>query len=348
MDLTLTRKELPREDERLVQRRRRPALRLLLCIGVLGSTGPGGFTTVAAETTPTGPEYEPCHVLCSNEMGRVEPFRLDPFLASRNYAFSLLSAYVSPRGHYEMSGYIPVSAGASAHVLQVVPAFSYFINDTWTAQLRLPFEYNRTRGLVLPTLHEENTKHSTIEPDGVTLSFEYRVPRRLFARFVARIGGGYRLSMPSGTVDVAAELPQQPDKALEALGFGSDDLFVTGGLRQIPSRGAWVIGVGGELRLHTLPRLRRRFATTYAYYVDASRRTGSRWQLYGRASGFSTHIRVPKVTQANRAILLAGSYYRCSEAVTLSVALKGEVPLTVANTNSLQTIGLNWGFTVAR
>ena len=68
----------------------------------------------------------------------------------------------------------------------------------------------------------------------------------------------------------------------------------------------------------------------------------------GRASGFSTHIRAPKVTQANRAILLAGGYYRYAEAVTLSLAIKGEVPVTATNTNSLQTIGPNWGITVTR
>ena len=313
------------------------------------SMATGGPLGAAAQQRPAALEYEPCHVLCSNEMGRVEQFPLRSLQSSRNYAFSLLSAYVSPLGHYERAGYVRISDGATAHVLQVVPRVSYLINDVWSVQLSVPFEYNRADGLVLPTLHQTETTHSALEPDGATLSLEYRIPRLFFERIVARVGGGYRVSMPSGTADVSAELEQQPDKALEALGFGSDDLFLTGSVRRLaPAGGLWDVGLGGELRLHTLPRFRKLFATTYAYYVDARRPVGSRWELYGRASGFSTRIRALEVTQANRAILMVGSHFRYSDTMILFLGLKGELPIAAVNTNSLQTVGLNWGVTVFR
>jgi hypothetical protein len=208
--------------------------------------------------------YEPCHVLCSNEPGRVENATLRPLYSQRRYAFSLLTAYVSPRGHYENGGYFPVSENAYAHVVEIVARASYRINERLSAQISLPFEYNYSKGLVLPTLHETDTRHAAIEPDGATLMLDYKVPRIFFNHFVTRIGGGYRFSMPAGTIDVSKELEAQPDKALEALGFGSDDLFVSSSITRLAASGRWDLGIGGEWRIHTLPRFQRRFATTYA------------------------------------------------------------------------------------
>ena len=301
-----------------------------------------------AHETPGFLEYEPCHILCSNEVGRVEDNTARLTDSARPWAFSLLSAYLAPQGHYEEKEYYPVTGGARARVLQVVPRLSYRINGAWRVQLSVPFEYNRAEGLVLPTLYQTDTRHSAIEPDGATLAFEYRVPRVFFERYSLRLGGGYRFSMPAGTIDVSAELEQQPDKALEALGFGSDDLFLNGGVLRLAASGRWDVGLGGELRLHTLPRFRTRFATTYAYYLDARRGLGRRWDLYGRASGFVTRVHSMGVTQANRAILTLGAYHHYSEGLSLFLGLKGEVPLKAAHTNSLRTIGVNWGVTAFR
>ena len=211
---------------------------------------------ITAHETPGFLEYEPCHILCSNEVGRVEENTLRLAQSPRRYAFSLLATYVSPRGHYEEEGYFPVSNQAQAHVLQMVPRLSYQVNQTWRLQLSIPFEYNYANNLVLPTLYETQTTHSAIEPDGATLALEYKVPRIFFQHYSLRLGGGYRFSMPAGTIDVSKELSQQPDKALEALGFGTDDLFLNGGLLRLAASGKWDIGLGGELRLHTLPRFR--------------------------------------------------------------------------------------------
>jgi hypothetical protein len=321
----------------------KPAILSALLLVFLGR--PEG---IAAHETPGFLEYEPCHTLCSNEVGRVEDNTLRLAQSPRRYAFSLLAAYVSPRGHYEEKGYFPVSKQAQAHVLQMVPRLSYQVNQAWRLHLSIPFEYNYADNLVLPTLYETQTTHSAIEPDGATLALEYKVPRVFFQHFTVRLGGGYRFSMPAGTIDVSKELDQQPDKALEALGFGTDDLFLNGGLLRLAASGRWDIGLGGELRLHTLPRFRTLFATTYAYYIDARRTMGKRWDLYGRASGFSTRIHSMDVTQANRAILTAGTYYRYSDGISLFLGLKGEMPWDKANTNSLQTLGLNWGITAFR
>lgn len=290
-------------------------------------------------------EYEPCHVFCSNEPGRVEN-TLRPVASQRRFAFSLFTAYVAPQGHYEEAAYIPVSSRASAHVVEVIARGVYRINEPLSVQLSIPFEYNYSKNLVLPTLHETDTRHAALEPDGLTLSLDYRWQISFFGSYYPRLGAGYRFSMPAGTIDVSEELAAQPDKALEALGFGSDDLFVQGGVTRVAANGRWDIGIGGELRIHTLPRFQRLFATTYAYYIDLRRSVGPRWDAYVRASGFSTQIRTVDVTQANRAILTGGGYFHYSEALSFFLLAKGEIPFEAVNQNSLRTVGLNWGVTV--
>jgi hypothetical protein len=82
--------------------------------------------------------------------------------------------------------------------------------------------------------------------------------------------------------------------------------------------------------------------------MDARRSVGRRWDLYGRASGFSTRIHSMVLTQANWAILTAGSYFHYSETLSFFVAAKGELPFEAVNRNSLSTVGLNWGITAFR
>jgi len=54
------------------------------------------------------------------------------------------------------------------------------------------------------------------------------------------------------------------------------------------------------------------------------------------------------LTQANWAILTAGSYFHYSETLSFFVAAKGELPFEAVNRNSLSTVGLNWGITAFR
>ena len=305
-------------------------------------------TMLAAHGGEGSLEYEPCHVFCSNEPGRVENATFRPVDTHRRFAFSLLTAYVSPQGHYEEGDYFPISENAYAHVVEVIARGSYRISESLRAQVSLPFEYNYSKNLVLPTLYETDTRHAALEPDGITVMVDYKIPRVFFHHFFSRIGGGYRFSMPAGTIDVSGELEEQPDKALEALGFGSDDLFLSGGITRVAASGRWDIGVGGEWRIHTLPRFRRLFATTYAYYMDVRRVMGRRWDVYGRVSGFTTRVHSMDVTQANRAILTAGGYFHYSPTLSFFWAAKGELPFEAVNRNSLSTVGINWGITVFR
>lgn len=291
------------------------------------------------------PEYEPCHVLCSNEVGRVMPSSLMPTTPQHHLAFSFQTAYISPRGHYEKEAYFPIAENATARVAEVVVIASYQINEAVRIHVALPFEYNYSKGVVLPTLHESSRSYSELEPDGLTLAVDYRLRGLLPDRFITWVGAGYRLSAPSWTFDVSRDLGQHPDKALEALGFGSDDLFLNASVTRVSWGGKWRVGAGGEVRIHTLPRLTRHYGTTLAYYIDGRRQVRSRWDTYGRLGGFVTRIHPLKVTQANGVALAVGTYFHYSNGLSLSLMLKSELPSKAINRNSLQTIGLNWGIT---
>lgn len=311
---------------------------LFSCLGPVAAATSG-------QTQGGASEYEPCHLLCSNEVGRIMPSSLMPIALQHRLAFSFQTAYVSPRGHYEKEAYFPIAGNATTRVVEVVASASYQINEAVRIHVALPFEYNYSKGVVLPTLHESSRSYSELEPDGLTVAVDYRLRGLLPDRFVTRVGAGYRLSAPSWTFDVSRDLEQYPDKALEALGFGSDDLFVNASLIRVSWGGKWRVGAGGEGRIHTLPRFTRHYGTTLAYYIEGSRQVRPRWDAYSRLGGFVTRIHPLKVTQANGATLAVGTYFHYSDGLSLSLMLKSELPSKATNRNSLQTIGLNVGIT---
>ena len=286
--------------------------------------------------------YEPCHLLCTIESGRAEYRQSDSLLPESLLTFRLESVYVSPRGHYEVGRYQSIAEGASTTVLQFLPSVRFRPNEFLLFSAGLPLEYNRTSGVVLPTLRPTSATQSEIAPGGIFLSAQARVLNATETGLQAWSGLGYRLSSPIGTVDVSGSVKTNPDKALEALGVGSDDIYALASASCAPEQlEEWAFGAGGELRVHMLPKWQRWFATTIAYHSWAQYLFSDEWSGQVRLSGFYTGLRAMPVAQVNAAIFSLRGRYEVGPSLALEFAASSVVPGTALNRNSLQTLSFH-------
>jgi hypothetical protein len=295
--------------------------------------------SLAHDSPATG--YAPCHLLCSTDAGRVESLSGRTPEKSASFGFQLETIYLSPLGLYEDGRYVPRAGGSHVEVLQILPVFWWRPKSWLQLSAGIPWELNHARGVVLPTLHPVEGSSSEFAPGGLFLSVQGRLP--LSSRQLdSWIGLGYKLSSSVGTVDVSGDVAEFPDKAVEGLGVGSDDLYFT--LRNSYSPAAWPkwsFGASGELRLHMLPRWERLFATTAAYQVWAERALSSRWSASLGLSGYSSDLRTLDLTQRSLLILTPSVTRRLDRHASLSVGFSAEVPGTAINQNALQTLGLH-------
>lgn len=280
--------------------------------------------------------YEPCHLLCSNEAGRVEaPSSRGP-LPLNQFGVRFETAFITPLGHYEDGKYIPMPVGAHAQAIEFLPLFWYRPTENLKFHLGIPWELNRATGVVLPTLHPNEGTTGEFAPAGIiALSAHWRISSQESGPFESWVGIGYKLSSPQGTTDVS-DYREFPDKAVEGLGVGSDDLYFP--LSAEYGIEKWKLGVGTELRFHMLPRWQRLYALTTAYQAWASYRVLEDWAVTLRFSGYYTALRTLGTSQLAGLIPLTEATWFVSSAVNLSFGLSGEIPGTTLNRNSLQTV----------
>ncbi len=294
-------------------------------------------------SSPAIAVFEPCHLLCSNEAGRVEARSVVISKVLRRFSLRLETLYVSPRGHYEEGHYQSLPEGAAAHIFEFLPAVSYRPSDNLQFNAGIPWEYNSATNVVLPTLHPtEGTTHE-FAPGGIFASIHWLIPTPTEWGLESWFGLGYRLSSPAGTVDVSRDIANFPDKAIEGLGAGTDDIYwVLRNYIFADEAKSWRLGVGAELRAHMLPRWQRLFATTVAYQLWIEHFLFPRWSVLLRVSGFYTNLRVLEITQRSALIMAPNLAYAATEDMTFAFGLSGEVPGTSLNANVLQTIAFHF------
>ena len=248
--------------------------------------------------------YEPCHLLCSIEAGRVEARSTGAPWERQSFGLRLATVYMSPLGEYEKNLYRPLESGASVHAVQFLNGLWWRPQDWLQINLGMPWEYNRADEVVLPTLHPTDQPSEELEPGGVYASVLGRLPLPRAWRIEAWMGLGYRLSSPVGTVDVSESLADFPDKGVEALGVGSDDSYLLLSTLWRPENlRKWGFGAGAELRIHHLPRFETLFATTGSYRLSAYYFLSPRWSASVSLSGFTTAIHTIGISQTNGLIV---------------------------------------------
>lgn len=304
------------------------------------------LATSAAAHGDTG--YEPCHLLCVLPSGRTgsRSSEAEPEAGKVTARFEVVS--IEPQGRYERDKYVPLARGAQVTVVEFLPSLTYAPTPDWLVSGGWPWEYNKTTGVTLPTLHEVEGTHREVAGGGVWLAASHRFePVAEGTRPWA--GAGYRFSGPQGTVDVGDELEAHPDKAIEALGVGSDDLYGNVALELTGVSGdASRFWIGGEFRLHMLPRWQRLFATTSAYDLKFTQPMTEPLAASFRVSGFQTYIPSLNVLQSSLVIPAVGVIYTIGPSLSLDLAtstqLHGKRPM---NQNSLRTVSLHFGTNIS-
>jgi hypothetical protein len=258
------------------------------------------------------------------------------------------TVYVSPLGGYQADSFRPLEDGADVHVVQLLNGLWWRPAPWIQCNLGMPWEYNRASKVVLPTLHPSSEASEELEPGGIYASVVGRLPLGEEWNIETWVGVGYRLSAPVGTVDVSETLDTLPDKGVEALGVGSDDTYLLASAlwkpRALPG---WGWGVGGELRVHHLPRFETLFATTVSYRASAHRFLTPRWTASLHLSGFTTRLHTLGISQTNALIVTPQVRYAISDHLALSTGISTEVPGTALNANALQTLSVSLGVETA-
>ena len=293
-------------------------------------------------------EYEPCHFLCSTEAGRVEREDASGVGLAGRWSLKLETIYVRPTGHYEEHDFVPLADDAQVTVIEFLPTAGYWWTDEVLINAGLPYEINRARNVILPTLHPEEGETHENAAGGVWASINKRFQTALSASGVKGlepwVGLGYRASSPIGTTDVADDLQTNPDTAIEGLGIGSDDFYTRVALAGASSTGEQLFWISFEERLHMLPRFKRIFGRTSSYavsteipfpYVD-------RLALTAKLSGFRTVIIPLDVVQQSLLLPSLGLMFRPNQDLSLGVAGSGQVHGTAYNRNTLQTENLHF------
>lgn len=282
-----------------------------------------------------GFEVEKCHLLCTTESGRVATSPRPEDGTGFDAIVELVG--ISPVGAYAGGQYRPMAKGTEASALQILPSLTWRPRDGVALTIAWPWETNRSRGVVLPSLHPQDASYSETAPGRILAHARVRLPDDGWA---ARpwVGVGYALSDPIGTDDVREAIDVIPEIGLEALGAGTDDAFVTFELVS-PRAGPRRYEIGVEGRLHALPRFERLHGVTAAWHVRGERELGAGWAAELRASGFRTTVVAVGESQSNALILKPAISKSFRRGAKVSAGFSTEVPGTVANENAIRTYG---------
>jgi hypothetical protein len=292
-------------------------------------------TASAQKAETTG--YEPCHLLCSNEAGRLEGRSLPDLPAANTLRLRMETIYVSPLGAYHAHSYAPI-ADSTVRVFELLTAVSYRPAAWLELRASMPWEYNHTRGVALPSLHVIDEPATELAPAGVFASAHVRLQRSDAVE--TWLGLGYRLTSAAGTVALSAsDVAENPDKGLEGLGVGTDDIYLAATHRLAPaSWGPWSLSGGLEWHVHMLPRFERVYGTTTGYRVSVERELGSRWTIAARVAGFYTSLPRLDIAQVNALIVTPSIGYGLTQGLRVSTGLSSQMPGLAFNRNALQTV----------
>ena len=292
----------------------------------------------AEEEFPPG--EEPCHLLCVTESGRTEGLALESSRPQRVW-LRVQTAYLDPLGAYTVGRYEPRPAGSRAWAVQVLPSLAWSPRPDVAFVLGFPWEYNRAHGTVLPTLLPSKEGQVELAPGRLSVSAHKRVatdwPSTLW------VGAGYALSDPIGTVAVRDSVETVPETAIEALGVGTDDVWLSA--RIYPEMPAgWVVMLGAEGRVNMLPRYQRVYGTTGSYAAWVGRELGPVWTVGVRAAGYRTLVQAADLQQVAFMTITPTVTRDIGSNVRLSAGILGSVPGSSLNENTLQTVGGHFTF----
>ncbi len=297
--------------------------------------GAAALTTLAASPTAGAEElFEKCHLLCTNEAGRTVSSNADPELFE-HFLFRLETVPIRPLGGYDSRGYRRMRSGSTANAVELLPSVVWRPSRDWAAIASFPQEWNRSTGVVLPTLHAENGSRGELAPGRLSLQVAHRFPG---LRGAPWLGLGYALSDPIGTAPVRDDIAANPDLGLEALGIGTDDVFTTADTAVFENATFGRVRAGGELRAHTLPRLGTLYGVTLGYHVALDRPISPRVDLGLRISGFRTEVVSQRTAQMNAIVATPTARLHVTEHASVALGVSTEVPGSWLNENSLQTV----------
>ncbi len=314
-------------------------------LAILLSTLSATSTAAAAHGDTS---YEPCLLLCALPSGRTGPrsSEAEPEAGTVTARLELVS--VEPQGHYERDQYVPLARGAEVTAVLLLPSLTYAVTPDWLMSGGWPWEYNQSTGVTLPTLHEDDGDHRAVAGGGVWIATSHRFDQ-VAAGTSPWAGVGYRFGGPQGRGDVEGEIEANPDAAIRALGVDADDLYGSLALELTGISGDHSrLWIGGEFRLHMLPRWRRLFATTSSYDLLFTQPMTEALAASFRLSGFQTYIPSLRVLQSSLGIPAVGVIYALSPSrsfdLSTSTQLHGKRPM---NQNSLRTIDLRFGTNIS-
>ncbi len=292
--------------------------------------------TIAAPATAIadGDPSEPCHLLCVNDAGRTEAPARGERPPGGRFLVRVSTAYLEPIGIYAERRYLARPPGSRAFAVQVVPSVTWLPRRDLAVTAGGSVEHNRSRGVVLPTLLPRDEPHAETAPGRPFISI-----RTLLAPSAGAepwIGLGYALSDPIGTVAVEESLRTTPQTGVEALGVGTDDLYVTGELFARPRPG-WEASTRGELRLHALPRGERLYATTVAYGAWLGRELDPAWTVGLLAGGYRTIFHTLPIQQAT-VLAVTPTVSRRIGRSRISIGVGGTLPGAALNRNALRIV----------
>ncbi|MFZ5479478.1 MAG: hypothetical protein ACOZNI_22120 [Myxococcota bacterium] len=155
-------------------------------------------------------DFEPCHLLRSNEAGRIESRSTGGGAGFERFRFRLETDYVGLLGVYTATEeYVAVPDDAAVAVVEWLPTVSVRPRPWLVLHAGLPLELNCSDGVVLPSLHPAVDRHVGVEPGGLFFSGQVRAVETV--AFSAWGGLRYRLSKKDGTEDVSDKVVAYPE-----------------------------------------------------------------------------------------------------------------------------------------
>ena len=292
--------------------------------------------------------YEPCHLLCSNEAGRLEGRSMPLWHDVGLLYLRVEPIWITPLGGYDSHRYRAIAGGASTQVVELLGAVVYRPLPWLGFRASMPWEYNHARGVALPTLHAVPRASSELAPAGIFASAHARLLET--AATATWLGAGYRLTSAVGTTELEpSDVIDNPDKGIEGLGTGTDDVYVIAEHELHPLR-RWLFAGSLEWHMHMLPRWERVYATTTGYRLTVRRELGSVFHAGVRLSGFYTSIPRLDIAQTNAVVIAPSLGVHAGDALDLSLGVSSPLPGVLLNRNALQTfdVFLALGVSVGR
>jgi len=287
------------------------------------------------------PGTEPCHLLCVNGAGRTGPNERLPAESSRFWV-RLNTVGLAPLGLYTSTRYQSISRRGEAYAVQAIPSVTWRAREGLLVTATFPVEYNRSRGVVLPTLLYVGKSDQELAPGRFSMSMHARLPAEQETAVWLGLGGA--VSDDIGTIDVKDDVATVPETGIEALGVGTDDLFATAIFAPRSSL-HWEASVALEGRVHILDN--RIYGTTSAYSLWLARSFAPTWSAGVRASGYRTILPITGVEQSVGLLVAPTAVHDVSETFRVSFGVASEVPGKAFNENSLQTVSVHTGIEVA-